>query len=194
MSKFKRVETGINDLVVIEPTVYEDSRGFFMETYNKKDFADIGLGVEFVQDNLSMSQKGVFRGLHFQTKMSQGKLVRVTSGAVLDITVDLRFKSKTFGQWFTVELTAENRRQLYVPKGFAHGFMTLKDGTEFLYKCTNYYAPKYDSGIIWNDKDLAIDYSFEKYGINVEELLLSAKDQKLQTFKEFVDSGVKITS
>lgn len=192
MSKFKRIETGIEGLVVIEPTVFGDHRGFFMETYSKKDFEEIGLVMEFVQDNHSKSKKGVFRGLHFQLQKSQGKLVRVTAGSVLDVAVDLRRDSKTFGKWYVVELTAENKKQFYVPEGFAHGFITLEDNTEFLYKCTNYYAPEFDSGIIWNDKELNIEYNFEKYGINMDEILLSEKDKNLQTFKEFVDSGVVI--
>ncbi len=192
MSKFKKVETGIEGLVIIEPTVFGDHRGFFMETHSKRDFEELGLNMEFMQDNHSKSKKGVFRGLHFQTKMSQGKLVRVTNGAVLDVAVDLRRDSETFGKWYVVKLSAENKRQFYVPEGFAHGFITLEDNTEFLYKCTNYYAPKYDSGIIWNDKDLSIEYNFEKYGIKTEDILLSEKDQELQTFKEFVDSGVVI--
>ena len=192
MSKFKRIETGIKDLVIIEPTVFGDNRGFFMETYSKKDFEEVGLTMNFVQDNHSKSKKGVFRGLHFQAQMSQGKLVRVTAGAVLDVAVDLRRDSETFGKCCVMELSSENKRQFYVPEGFAHGFITLEDDTEFLYKCTNYYAPEYDSGIIWNDPDLNIDYEFEKYGLSVDELLLSEKDQKLQTFKEFVESGVVI--
>jgi dTDP-4-dehydrorhamnose 3,5-epimerase len=192
MSEFKRIKTGIKDLVVIEPTVFGDNRGFFMETYSKNDFEQIGLTMDFVQDNHSKSKKGVFRGLHFQSQMSQGKLVRVTAGAVLDVAVDLRRESKTFGKWYVVELSAKNRRQFYIPEGFAHGFITLEDDTEFLYKCTNYYAPEFDSGIIWNDKDLSIDYDFEKYGLSTGKILLSEKDQKLQTFKEFVDSGVVI--
>ncbi len=192
MSKFKRIETGIEGLVVIEPTVFGDDRGFFMETYSKKDFEEVGLTMEFVQDNHSKSKKGVFRGLHFQTQMSQGKLVRVIAGAVLDVAVDLRRGSKTFGRWYVVELSSENKRQFYIPEGFAHGFLTLEDNTEFLYKCTNYYAPEYDNGIFWNDKDLNIDYDLEKFGITISEILLSEKDQKLQSFKNFVDSGVVI--
>jgi len=192
MSKFKRIETGIKDLVIIEPTVFGDDRGFFMETYSKKDFKEIGLDMEFVQDNHSKSKKGVFRGLHFQTQMSQGKLVRVVAGSVLDVAVDLRRDSDTFGKWYILELSVENKKMFYVPEGFAHGFITLEDDTEFQYKCTNYYAPEFDSGIIWNDKDLNIDYPFEKYELDMKGILLSEKDQKLQTFKEFVDSGVVI--
>lgn len=192
MSKFKRLETGIKGLIIIEPTVFEDNRGFFMETYSKKDFDEIGLKMEFVQENHSKSKKGVFRGLHFQTKESQGKLLRVISGTILDIVVDLRRSSKTFGKHSIIELSAENKKQIYIPEGFAHGFITLEDNTEVLYKCTNYYAPDYDSGIIWSDKELNIDYKFEEFGIKVEEILLTEKDQNLQTFREFVDSGVVI--
>lgn len=191
MGKFNRVETGIDGLVILEPTVFGDDRGFFMESYSKKDFEEVGLSMEFVQDNHSKSKKGVLRGLHFQTKHTQGKLVRVIAGSVLDIAVDLRRESSTFGEWRTVLLTEQNKKLFYVPEGFAHGFITLEDDTEFQYKCTDYYAPEFDSGIIWNDKDLNIDWEFEKYGITEEELNLSAKDKVQQTFKEFVASDVK---
>ena len=192
MSKFKRVETGINDLIVIEPTVFGDNRGFFMESYSKKDFSEIGIDVEFVQDNHSKSKKGVLRGLHFQTQHVQGKLVRVTAGAVLDVAVDLRKDSPTFGKHYLVELTADNKKMFYIPPGFAHGFLTLEDNTEFQYKCTDYYAPEFDSGVLWNDSDIGIEWSFEKYGLSAEAILLSDKDKKQQTLKEFVESGVVI--
>lgn len=192
MNKFKRVETGIKDLIVIEPTVFGDNRGFFMESYSKKDFSQIGLDVEFVQDNHSKSKKGVLRGLHFQTKYVQGKLVRVTAGSVLDVAVDLRKDSSTFGKHFLVELTAENKKMFYIPPGFAHGFLTLEDNTEFQYKCTDYYAPEFDSGVLWNDSDIDIDWNFEKYGLSIDEILLSDKDKKQQTLKEFIESGVVI--
>ncbi len=190
MGKFNRIETGIDNLVIVEPTIFGDERGFFMESYSKRDFEEMGLSMEFVQDNHSKSKKGVLRGLHFQSKLAQGKLVRVVAGSVLDVAVDLRRKSPTFGQVRTVLLTAENKRLFYVPEGFAHGFVTLEDNTEFQYKCTNYYAPEYDSGIIWNDKDLNIDWQLEKYGIKLEQLSLSEKDKKMQTFKEFIGSNV----
>ncbi|TDT67884.1 dTDP-4-dehydrorhamnose 3,5-epimerase [Hypnocyclicus thermotrophus] len=190
ISKFNKIETGIKDLVIIEPTVFGDNRGFFMESYSKRDFSEIGLNMEFVQDNHSKSKKGVLRGLHFQTKHTQGKLVRVIAGSVLDVAVDLRKDSKTFGKWYSVLLTAENKRMFYIPEGFAHGFLTLEDNTEFQYKCTDYYAPEYDSGIIWNDKEIGIDWELEKYGIKEEELSLSEKDKNQQTFKEFIKSGV----
>ena len=192
MSKFKRVETGIKDLIVIEPTVFGDNRGFFMESYSKKDFFEIGMAVEFVQDNHSKSKKGVLRGLHFQTQHVQGKLVRVTAGAVLDVAVDLRKDSPTFGKHYLVELTADNKKMFYIPPGFAHGFLTLEDSTEFQYKCTDYYAPEFDSGVLWNDSEIGIDWNFEKYGLSVEEILLSEKDKKQQTLQEFVESGVVI--
>lgn len=192
MSKFKRVETGIKDLMVIEPTVFGDNRGFFMESYSKKDFSEIGMDVEFVQDNHSKSKKGVLRGLHFQTQHVQGKLVRVTAGAVLDVAVDLRKDSPTFGEYYLVELSADSKKMFYIPPGFAHGFLTLEDNTEFQYKCTDYYAPEFDSGVLWNDSDIAIDWNFEKYGLSVDEILLSDKDKQQQTLKEFVESGVVI--
>lgn len=192
MSKFKRIETGINDLIVIEPTVFGDNRGFFMESYSKKDFSEIGMDIEFVQDNHSKSKKGVLRGLHFQTQHVQGKLVRVTAGAVLDVAVDLRKDSPTFGKHYSVELTADNKKMFYIPPGFAHGFLTLEDNTEFQYKCTDYYAPEFDSGVLWNDSDIGIDWNFEKYGLSADKILLSDKDKKQQTLKEFVESGVVI--
>ena len=192
MSKFKRVETGIKDLIVIEPTVFGDNRGFFMESYSKKDFFEIGMAVEFVQDNHSKSKKGVLRGLHFQTQHVQGKLVRVTAGAVLDVAVDLRKDSPTFGKHYSLELTADNKKMFYIPLGFAHGFLTLEDNTEFQYKCTDYYAPEFDSGVLWNDSDIGIDWNFEKYGLSAGEILLSDKDKQQQTLKEFVESGVVI--
>lgn len=192
MSKFKRVETGIKDLIVIEPIVFGDNRGFFMESYSKKDFSEIGIDVEFVQDNHSKSKKGVLRGLHFQTQHVQGKLVRVTAGSVLDIAVDLRKDSPTFGKYYLVELTADNKKMFYIPSGFAHGFLTLEDNTEFQYKCTDYYTPEFDSGVLWNDSDIGIEWNFEKYGLSAEEILLSDKDKKQQTLQEFVKSGVVI--
>lgn len=192
MNKFKRVETGIKDLIVIEPTVFGDNRGFFMESYSKKDFSQIGLDVEFVQDNHSKSKKGVLRGLHFQTKYVQGKLVRVTAGSVLDVAVDLRRDSASFGKYFLVKLTSENKKMFYIPPGFAHGFLTLEDNTEFQYKCTDYYASEFDSGVLWNDFDIDIDWNFEKYGLSIDEILLSDKDKKQQTLKEFIESGVVI--
>ncbi len=185
MSKFKKIETPIKDLYIIEPQVFGDNRGFFMEFWNKRNFEEIGLNMEFVQDNHSKSRKGVLRGLHFQTKNSQGKLVRCIKGKVYDVAVDLRKGSKTFGKYFGIELTEENKKMFYIPEGFAHGFLALTEEVEFLYKATNYYTPEYESGIIWNDKDINIDWPLEKYGIK-EDLLLSEKDRKLQTFRQYV--------
>lgn len=178
MSKFKKTETPIEGLIVIDPTVFGDARGFFMETYAKRDYdALFGNEVEFVQDNHSKSRRGVLRGLHFQTQHSQGKLIRVVAGAVYDVAVDLRPESPTYGQWYGVELSAENKRQFYVPPHFAHGFLTLEDNTEFLYKCTEYYYPQFDAGVRWNDPQIGVDWRLEQYGFRPEELLLSDKDR-----------------
>lgn len=178
MSKFKKTETTIEGLIVIDPTVFGDARGFFMETYAKRDYdALFGSEVEFVQDNHSKSRRGVLRGLHFQTQHSQGKLIRVVAGAVYDVAVDLRPESPTYGQWYGVELSAENKRQIYVPPHFAHGFLTLADDTEFLYKCTDYYHPEFDAGVRWNDPQIGVDWRLEQYGFRPEELLLSDKDR-----------------
>jgi dTDP-4-dehydrorhamnose 3,5-epimerase len=183
MAKFKRIETGISGLVVIEPTVFGDHRGFFMETYNRREFEAIGITATFVQDNQSRSMRGVLRGLHFQTRRPQGKLVRVVKGAVWDVAVDLRAGSATFGQWYGLELSEENKRMLYVPEGFAHGFLTLEDGTEFVYKCTDYYAPEYEAGLFYRDARIGVRWPFREYGINEEEIVLSAKDASLPTFE-----------
>ena len=180
MAEFKKVETPIEGLFVIEPTVFGDARGFFMETYAKRDFdAMAGSPVDFVQDNHSKSRRGVLRGLHFQTQHAQGKLIRVVAGAVYDVAVDLRAGSPTYGRWHGVELSAENKRQFYVPAGFAHGFLTLADDTEFLYKCTDYYHPEFDGGVRWNDPQIGVDWRLAESGFDPsgEGLLLSAKDQ-----------------
>lgn len=150
------VETAIPGLLIIEPKVFGDARGFFMETWNAEAFAAAGLSFSFVQDNHSRSQKGVLRGLHFQNPGSQGKLVRVTNGAVFDVAVDLRSSSPTFGQWVGVELSAANHRMFWVPEGFAHGFLTLEDDTDFLYKCTAPYAPQSEHTLAWNDPAVGI--------------------------------------
>lgn len=189
MGKFNRIETGIEGLCIIEPTVFGDDRGFFFESYSKKDFEEVGIPFEFVQDNHSKSKKGVLRGMHFQYENTQDKLVRVVAGSVYDVVVDLRKNSATFGKWYGVVLSAQNKRQFFVPKGFAHGFLTLEDNTEFLYKCTDYYAPQYDSGILWNDKDVAVDWRLNEFGISEEELTLSEKDRKQKTLKEYIENG-----
>jgi dTDP-4-dehydrorhamnose 3,5-epimerase len=152
------IATGIPGPLIIEPRVFGDARGFFMETWNAQAFADAGLDLSFVQDNHSRSQKGVLRGLHFQNPGAQGKLVRVTNGAVFDVAVDLRQSSPTFGKWVGVELSASNRRMFWVPEGFAHGFLTLEDDTDFLYKCTAPYAPQSEFTLAWDDPAVGIEW------------------------------------
>ena len=177
---FNFIETKIKDLYIIEPKVFGDNRGYFMESYNKSDFFEAGLTQEFVQDNESKSKKGVLRGLHFQTKHTQGKLVRVTEGEVFDVAVDLRKDSATYGQWEGVTLTSENKRQFYVPEGFAHGFLVLSDIAVFNYKCTDYYAPEFDGGVLWNDEDIAVEWPLE----GIKEILLSEKDKVQKKLKD----------
>jgi dTDP-4-dehydrorhamnose 3,5-epimerase len=152
------IETALPGVLIIEPKVFGDSRGFFMETWNAPTFAEAGLDLAFVQDNHSRSQKGVLRGLHFQNPGPQGKLVRVTNGAVFDVAIDLRAASPTFGQWVGVELSAANKRMFWVPEGFAHGFLTLEDDTDFLYKCTAPYAPANEFTLAWDDPAVGIDW------------------------------------
>ncbi|TAD82681.1 MAG: dTDP-4-dehydrorhamnose 3,5-epimerase [Sphingomonadales bacterium] len=152
------LETALPGVLIIEPKVFGDARGFFMETWNAAGFASAGLNLSFVQDNHSRSQKGVLRGLHFQNPGPQGKLVRVAKGAVFDVAVDLRASSPTFGQWTGVELSAENKRMFWVPEGFAHGFLTLEDDTDFLYKCTAPYAPQNEHTLAWDDPAVGIDW------------------------------------
>lgn len=154
----KIVETALPGVLIIEPRVFGDARGFFMETWNALAFAEAGLDLAFVQNNHSRSQKGVLRGLHFQNPLPQGKLVRVTRGAVFDVAVDLRWSSPYFGKWVGVELTAENKRMLWVPEGFAHGFLTLEDETDFLYKCTAPYEPKCEHTLAWDDPAVGIEW------------------------------------
>ena len=149
---------GIQGLCVIEPTVHGDSRGYFMETYNENDMKEAGLDMVFVQDNQSCSTKGVLRGLHFQKEYPQGKLVRVIKGSVSDVAVDLRSQSETYGKYFGIELTEENKKQFYIPKGFAHGFLVLSDVAEFCYKCTDFYRPGDEGGMAWNDPEIGIQW------------------------------------
>lgn len=180
MGQFSFIRTDIEGLVVIEPKVFGDSRGYFMETYNEKDFKIAGIDVEFVQDNQSKSSKGVLRGLHFQREYQQAKLVRVLSGEVFDVAVDLRRESPTYKKSFGVVLSAQNNKQFYVPTGFAHGFLVLSDEAEFAYKCTDFYHPEFEGGILWNDSEIGIDWPL--HGIN--ELILSDKDKGLKTLFE----------
>ncbi|MGZ3901617.1 MAG: dTDP-4-dehydrorhamnose 3,5-epimerase [Bacteroidia bacterium] len=174
------IQTDLKDLVVLKPKVFEDARGYFFESYNQKLFSDAGLNLNFVQDNQSLSQKGVLRGLHFQNEPhAQGKLVRVITGAVYDVAVDIRKNSSTYGKWFGVELTEENKWMMYVPVGFAHGFLTLRDNTIFSYKCTNFYSKASEDCILWNDPDIGIKW-------NVNDPLLSQKDLEGKLFKDFI--------
>lgn len=164
---------GIEGLCIITPTVYGDARGYFMETYNQKDMEEAGLTMKFVQDNQSCSTKGVLRGLHFQKEHPQGKLVRVISGTVFDVAVDLRKDSETYGKWFGIELSAENKKQFYIPEGFAHGFLVLSDIAEFCYKCTDFYNPSDEGGLMWNDPTIGIAWPEVDVELNISE-----KDKK----------------
>lgn len=176
------IETGLHGVYVLEPKVFGDERGFFMETYNQKTFDEFFGKITFVQDNHSKSSKGVLRGLHFQNPMSQGKLVRVTAGAVYDLVVDIRKGSPSFGKSFGLELSGSNKKQLWIPPGLAHGFLTLEDNTEFLYKCTDFYAPQYDNTLLWNDPELNIQWP--KLDC---EFTLSKKDQGGLTLAKFTE-------
>ncbi|MCI8711996.1 MAG: dTDP-4-dehydrorhamnose 3,5-epimerase [Ruminococcus sp.] len=190
MGQIKVTKAPIEGLYVIEPTVHGDSRGYFVETYNQKDMHEAGLDMVFVQDNQSMSTKGVLRGLHFQKQHPQGKLVRVIRGRVFDVAVDLRSDSGTYGKWYGVELTEENKKQFYISEGFAHGFLVLSDVAEFCYKCTDFYRPGDEGGLAWNDPEIGIEWpglvgeyrgSASAAGYRLADgtgLNLSEKDQK----------------
>ena len=188
--KKKKNVGGIAGLCVITPTVHGDQRGYFMETYSQRDMAEAGLNILFVQDNQSMSTKGVLRGLHYQINYPQTKLVRVIRGAVFDVAVDLRPGSETYGKWYGIELTAENKKQFLIPKGFAHGFLVLSDEAEFCYKCDDFYHPNDEGGIAWNDPTIGVRWpgvegayqgtaSAEGYVLDDTPLKLSQKDQLL---------------
>ena len=175
----KVIPTKIKDVLIVEPQVFGDDRGFFLESFNAEKFSSAtGVTLDFIQDNHSRSSKNVLRGLHYQIKQPQGKLVRVVVGEVLDVAVDIRKSSATFGQWVSCLLSAENKRQFWVPPGFAHGFVTLSDSADFLYKTTNYYAPEHERSLLWNDPELAIDWQLQ------DEPILSAKDQAAPTLNK----------
>ncbi len=195
MGKIKVTKCPIEGLYVIEPTVYGDSRGYFVETYNQNDMREAGLNMTFVQDNQSMSVKGVLRGLHFQKQYPQGKLVRVIKGSVFDVVVDLRKHSKTYGQWYGIELTAENHKQFYISEGFAHGFLVRSEVAEFCYKVTDFYRPNDEGGLAWNDPEIGIDWglkgvyagSADSEGYTLLDgtpLTLSEKDKKWLGLKD----------
>ena len=195
MGQIKVTKTPIDGLFVIEPTVHGDSRGYFTETYNKRDFSEQGLDMDFVQDNQSMSVKGVLRGLHFQKQYPRGKLGRVVKGKVFDVAVDLRKGSATYGKWFGIELSAENKKQFYISEGFAHGFLVLSDEAEFCYKVTDFYHPGDEGGLAWNDPDVGIDWGIKgNYdgtasgdGYTLKDgtpIILSEKDEKWLTLSK----------
>ncbi len=177
------IQTDIPDVIIFEPRIFEDDRGYFFESYNQKLFSNAGINTHFVQDNQSKSEYGTIRGLHFQSgAFAQAKLVRAIEGRVLDVAVDLRHQSSTYGQHVCVELNAKNKQQLFIPRGFAHGFSVLSDTAIFTYKCDNFYSPHHEGGIIYNDIELNIDWK-----IDDGNALLSLKDQKLKTWNEYKD-------
>lgn len=195
MEKIKIEKAPIDGLYIIQPAVYGDSRGYFIETYNARDMREAGLCMTFVQDNQSMSVKGVLRGLHYQKNFPQGKLVRVVRGCVFDVAVDLRKSSSTYGKWFGVKLSAKNKKQFYIPEGFAHGFLVLSNKAEFCYKVTDFYHPDDEGGIAWNDPDVSIDWgvcgayrgtaSEEGYTLSDgTPLILSDKDRRWKRLRE----------
>jgi dTDP-4-dehydrorhamnose 3,5-epimerase len=164
--------TGIPDVILVQPRIFEDARGAFMETYHQRKFADGGIDAQFVQDNFSRSIRGTLRGLHYQIRQPQGKLVRIVSGEIFDVAVDLRRGSPTFGRWVGETLNAENPRMIYVPPGFAHGFCVLSESADIMYKCTDFYAPEYERTLLWNDPDVGIRWPID------ERPLLSEKDRR----------------
>jgi dTDP-4-dehydrorhamnose 3,5-epimerase len=172
MDAFRKISTSLPGVVILEPRVFGDERGFFLESYNEKVFAELGIEVRFVQDNHSSSRQNVLRGLHYQIKQAQGKLVRAVEGAILDVAVDVRRSSPTFGGWEAVRLSGENKRMLWIPPGFAHGFRVISEKAQVLYKATDYYAPEHERTLVWNDPDLKIDWEVEG------EPIVSAKDQR----------------
>ena len=180
MGKFNFIKTEIEGVIIVEPTVYKDERGYFMETYQYNDFAAAGIDVKFVQDNQSMSKKGVLRGLHFQKQFPQAKLVRVISGEVFDVAVDLREGSTTYGKYIGALLSAENKRQFYIPKGFAHGFLVLSDEAEFSYKVDDFYHPNDEGGLAWDDPDINVQWPIAE-GM---EIILAEKDRANPSLKE----------
>lgn len=178
MKKFTFTKTEIEGVYVIDPVVYGDNRGYFTETYNEQEFRGNGLDYKFVQDNQSKSKKGVLRGLHFQKTFPQAKLVRVLEGEVFDVAVDLRKGSKTYGKWVGAILSSENKKQFMIPRGFAHGFFVLSDTATFCYKCDEFYHPEDEGGIIWNDRDIAINWG------DISDVILSDKDKRHPTLEE----------
>lgn len=186
MGQIKVRHTRIPGLVIIEPTVHSDDRGYFMEAYNENDMKEAGIDVRFVQDNQSMSKKGVLRGVHSQKDFPQGKLVRVISGVVFDVALDLRRSSPTYGEWYGMELSSDNKMQLYLPPGVAHGFLVLSDESEFLFKTTDFFHPGDEVGILWNDPEIGIQWPC------IDRIVMSEKDKFNMTFREFDESDIII--
>jgi len=178
MDAIKKIPTSLPGMVILEPRVFGDERGFFLESYNEKAFAELGIAERFVQDNHSSSRRNVLRGLHYQIKQTQGKLVRAVEGEILDVAVDVRRSSPAFGGWEAVRLSSENKRMLWIPAGFAHGFCVISEKAQVLYKATDYYAPEYERTLAWNDPDLKIDWELEG------EPIVSAKDQRGLVLRE----------
>lgn len=176
----KFIPTKIPDIIIIEPTVFGDERGYFMETWTQAKFAEGGINAQFVQDNHSKSQQGVLRGLHYQLQLAQGKLVRVLNGEVFDVAVDMRKSSPSYGQWIGEILSEENRKMMWVPPGFAHGFYVLSEQAEFVYKCTDYYAPQYERSVMWNDPNIGIEWPL----LPGKTPQLSPKDQDGKRFRD----------
>jgi dTDP-4-dehydrorhamnose 3,5-epimerase len=191
MGILKKISTTLPDVFLLEPKVFRDSRGFFFESYHRTDMEKMGIPDEFVQDNHSCSSKGVIRGLHFQSSHPQGKLVRVIRGSIFDAVVDIRKGSPAFGNSAGAELSAENRLMIWVPAGFAHGFLSLEDGTEVLYKTTDFYYPEFDAGIRWNDPDLGIAWPQDRH--NISSTIVNEKDSRLPLLKE-IDPPFKYRS
>jgi dTDP-4-dehydrorhamnose 3,5-epimerase len=184
MGKFKFEQTPLEGAYIVEPTIFGDKRGYFVETYNEKEFSEAGFNWRFVQDNQSSSVKGVLRGLHFQYSYPQGKLVRVLRGEVFDVIVDLRKLSTTFGKWYGIILSEDNRKMFYIPEGFAHGFLVLSDVAEFVYKCTDFYHPEDEGGVLWNDPDIRIEWPLA----GIAGVSLSEKDLRNKTLGEIKNS------
>lgn len=188
MGKFKKMETSIQGVYIIEPTVFGDNRGYFMETYSKNEFEEIGIYNDFIQDNQSKSKRGVLRGLHFQKENSQAKLVRCIKGEVFDVAVDLRPNSKTYGNWEGVILSEENKKMFMIPKGFAHGFLVLSEEAEFTYKCDDIYNPKAEGGLAWDDKDVNIEWPFGN--LRQDEIITSEKDKNWPSLQELKNTDL----
>lgn len=179
------LETDLPGVIVLEPRVWQDARGFFLETFHRDHYAELGIDCEFVQDNHSSSSRGTLRGLHFQQEQAQAKLCRVVRGEVFDVAVDIRRGSPHFGKWFGTVLSEENQRQIFVPRGFAHGFLVLSERADFLYKCSDFYAPQFERGIAWNDPQIAVEWPLETLGLT--QPILSDKDKNNPLLRELCD-------